>query len=48
MEIVSILWVLRRHRLLVAAGVALTVLVGLVMAYQVSFLPPSLASKQRT
>jgi len=41
MEIVSILRVLRRHRLLVAAGGALAVLVALVMAYQVSFLPPS-------
>ena len=48
MEIVSILRVLRRHRLLVAAGGALAVLVALVMAYQVSFLPPSVASKQRT
>jgi hypothetical protein len=48
MEIVSILRVLRRHRLLVAAGVALTILVALMMAYQVSFMPPSLASKQRT
>jgi hypothetical protein len=48
MEIISILRVLRRFRLLVAAGAALSILVALMMAYQVSFLPPSLASKQRT
>ncbi len=48
MEIVSILRVLRRHRILVALGVALSILVALKMAYQVSFMPPSLASKQQT
>lgn len=48
MEIVSILRVLRRHRILVALGVVLTVLVALTMAYQMSFLPPSLASKRQT
>jgi uncharacterized protein involved in exopolysaccharide biosynthesis len=48
MEIISILRVLRRHRFLVALGVVLSVLVALKMSYQVSFMPPSLASKQQT
>jgi hypothetical protein len=48
MEIVSILKVLERHRLLVALGAALTILIALSLAYKVSFLPPSLASKQQT
>jgi hypothetical protein len=48
MEIVSILRVLRRHRILVALGVALTAFLVLTMSYRVSFLRPSLASKQQT
>jgi hypothetical protein len=48
MEIVSILRVLRRHRLLVALGVALTVFLALTMSYRVSLVPPSLGSKQQT
>jgi hypothetical protein len=48
MEIVSILRMLRRHRLLVAAGVATATFVALVVAYQVSFMPPSLSSRQHT
>ncbi len=46
MEIVAILRVLRRHRLVVAAGFPLALLIALSMLYQVSFLPPSLGSKE--
>jgi hypothetical protein len=46
MEIISILRVLRRRWLLLLPGVALGVLGALIVLYHVSFLPPSLASRQ--
>lgn len=46
MELISILRVLQRHRIAVAFGVPLAVLVGLTMIYQVSLFPPGLASRQ--
>jgi hypothetical protein len=48
MEIVSILRVLRRHRLLVGVGLAFATFLALNAAYQVSFMPPKLASRQTT
>ena len=47
MEIVSILRVLRRHRLLVGLGLALSTLVALHAAYQLSLMPPKLAAASR-
>lgn len=47
MQIVSILRQLWRHRLLVAVGLALALLVGTLMAYRVSFgLPPAFETRQ--
>ena len=48
MELISILRVLRRHRLLVGAGVALAVFVAMIASYQVSFFPPKLGSRVKT
>jgi capsular polysaccharide biosynthesis protein len=48
MELISILRVLRRHRVLVAIGVALVVLVAMLVTYQVSFIPPKLGSRVQT
>lgn len=45
MEIVSILRVMRRHRLLIAAGLPIALLIALSMLYKLSFLPPKLGSK---
>jgi hypothetical protein len=46
MEIVSILRILRRHRIAVAFGVPLAVLLGLSMVFQLSLFPPHLGSRQ--
>jgi hypothetical protein len=48
MEIVSILDLLRRHRLLLVPGLGLAVLVGIVALFQVSLSPPGLSSRQTT
>jgi hypothetical protein len=48
LELISILRVLRRHRLLVGAGVALAVFVAMLASYQVSFFPPKLGSRVKT
>lgn len=45
MELISILRVLRLHRVLVAAGVALAIFVAMIATYHVSFLPPKLGSR---
>jgi hypothetical protein len=45
MEMIAILRVLQRHRLLALAGLPLAALVGLALMYQVSLFPPGLASK---
>ena len=47
MEIVAVLRVLRRHRLLVAAGALPALLVALSLQFQLSLMPPGLASKER-
>jgi hypothetical protein len=48
MEIVSILRVLRRHWLLVAAGAGLAGLVAIVLTFHATVLPPKLGSRQQT
>ena len=45
MEFISILRVLRRHRVLVAAGIVVAVFVAMIATYQVSFFPPKLGSR---
>lgn len=48
MELVNILSVLLRHRLLVGAGACLGALIGLFALYSVSLSPPGLVSRQQT
>lgn len=48
MELVNILGVLLRHRLLVGAGACLGALIGLFALYSVSLSPPGLVSRQQT
>jgi hypothetical protein len=46
MEIVAILRALSRHRILVAAGAVLAVVIGLRLAFDVALSPPALHSKR--
>lgn len=48
MEVIGILRLLGGHRLAVALGLPLAALVGLMVLYQVSFLPPGIASRETT
>jgi hypothetical protein len=47
MEIVAILRLLRRHRVYVAAGLLAATMLGLVLTYHVSLMPPRLGSRQQ-